>query len=56
MFKEPQQLILSSLGAAHDAYYRTSIFSGPSLHFHLRSLEASNMIDFDLFSELVFAV
>jgi len=48
--------LLTTLDASHDAYYRAEVFGGPSLHFHLRSLEASRAQDFERFSEYVYAV
>jgi len=56
MFNEQRESLLTSLDAAHDTYYRAEIFGGPSLHFHLRSLEASRSQDFVRFSEYVYAV
>lgn len=46
--------LLSHLEAAHDSYYRASVFTGPTLHFHLTALGAKN--DFDRFTELCYAV
>ena len=56
MFEAHREVVLSSLDCAHDAYYRASVFSGPSLHFHLQSLEARKKNEFELFAELVYAV
>jgi hypothetical protein len=56
MFEEHQEIILSSLDVAHDAYYRASIFNGPSLYFHLQALEAQRKNEFHLFAQLVYAV
>jgi hypothetical protein len=56
MFEDQRNRLLTSLDAAHDAYYRAEIFGGPSLHFHLRSLEAARAQDFERFAEYVYAV
>lgn len=56
MFEKHRELLLQSLDAAHAAYYRAETFGGPSLHFHLRALEAGRAADFDKFVENVYAV
>lgn len=56
MFEDQRNRLLTSLDAAHDAYYQAEIFGGPSLHFHLRSLEAARAQDFERFAEYVYAV
>jgi hypothetical protein len=56
MFEDQRKRILSALDPAHDAYYRAETFGGPSLHFHLRSLEAARTQDFERFAEYVYAV
>jgi hypothetical protein len=56
MFDDQRNRLLGALDAAHDAYYRAEIFGGPSLHFHLRSLEAARAQDFERFAEYVYAV
>jgi hypothetical protein len=56
MFDDQRNRLLSALDAAHDAYYRAEIFGGPSLHFHLRSLEAARARDFEHFAEYAYAV
>lgn len=56
MFEDQRNRLLTSLDAAHDAYYQAEIFGGPSLHFHLRSLEAARTQDFERFAEYVYAV
>lgn len=56
MFETHQQQLLSALERAHDAYYRAEVFGGPSLYFHLRSLEAARAKEFDRFAEYVYAV
>ena len=37
-------------------YYRAAVFGGPSLHFHLRSLELARAQEFERFTESVYAV
>jgi hypothetical protein len=56
MFDDQRNHLLSTFDAAHDAYYEAQIFGGPSLHFHLRSLEAARAQDFERFSEYVYAL
>lgn len=56
MFDDQRNNLLGAVDAAHDKYYRAEIFGGPSLHFHLRSLEAVRARDFDRFAEYVYAV
>ncbi len=56
MFDDQQNRLLTALDAAHDTYYRAEVFGGPSLHFHLRSLEAARAQDFERFVEYVYAL
>jgi len=56
MFEDKCRDILDSLEAAHKAYYQSSTFTGPSLHFHLRSLESARIGDRELFSESAYAM
>jgi hypothetical protein len=56
MFDDQRNHLLSNLDVAHDAYYRAQTFAGPSLHFHLKSLEASRAQDFERFAESAYAV
>jgi hypothetical protein len=56
MFEDQRNRLLTALDTAHYAYYQAEIFGGPSLHFHLRSLEASRAQDFERFAEYVYAV
>jgi hypothetical protein len=56
MFDEQRTRLLNCLDAAHDAYYRAEVFGGPSLHFHLKALEAGRDQDFEGFAEYVYAV
>lgn len=56
MFDDQQNRLLCALDDAHAAYYRAETFGGPSLHFHLRSLEAARAQDFRCFAEYVYAV
>jgi hypothetical protein len=56
MFDNQRNSLLGALDTAHDAYYRAEVFGGPSLHFHLRGLEAARSQDFERFAEYVYAV
>ena len=56
MFDDQRNRLLAALDEAHDAYYRSVVFAGPSLHFHLRSLEAARAQDFERFAEYLYAV
>lgn len=56
MFESEQNRLLSTLDEAHQKYYQVEIFGGPSLHFHLKSLEAARAQDFERFAESVYAV
>jgi hypothetical protein len=56
MFDDQRARLLATLDGAHDAYYREVIFGGPSLHFHLRALEAAQAGDFERFVEYLYAV
>ena len=55
MFEEQIAKILDNLEAAHSAYYAADVFGGPSLHFHLRSIETARSEDPERFSEYVYA-
>ncbi len=56
MFEDQRNRLLNALDAAHEKYYLAEVFGGPSLHFHLRSLEAARAQDFERFVEYVYAV
>ncbi len=56
MFETHRERLLQSLEVAHVAYYRAGTFGGPSLHFHLRALEAGKDADFGRFAESAYAV
>jgi hypothetical protein len=56
MFDDQRNRLLAAMDEAHDAYYRAVVFAGPSLHFHLRSLEAGRAQDFERFAENLYAV
>ncbi len=56
MFDNQRSRLLAALDEAHHAYYRAEVFSGPSLYFHLKSLEAARAQDFERFAEYVYAV
>ncbi len=55
MFNEKIQHLLQSLDEAHTVYYQSEVFGGPSLHFHLRALQASQDQDFENFVESTYA-
>ena len=55
MFDVQRKRLLSAPDEAHDAYYQTEPFTGPSAYFHLKSLEASSRQDFEQFAELSYA-
>jgi hypothetical protein len=55
MFDDQRNRLLRSLDEAHAAYHQAELFSGPSVHFHLRSLQAAHAQDFERFAEYVYA-
>lgn len=55
MFDDQRNCLLRSLDKAHAAYHQAELFSGPSVHFHLRSLQAAQAKDFERFAEYVYA-
>jgi hypothetical protein len=55
MFDDQRNRLLNSLDHAHDAYHKAELFSGPSLYFHLRSLDAAREKDIGHFTEYVYA-
>ena len=54
-FIESQEAILHNLDAAHGSIYSVPVFDGPSLHFHLKALNASRRQILDQFTEYVYA-
>lgn len=56
MFDDQRNRLLAALEEAHSAYYQAAVFGGPSLHFHLKSLEAARYQDFERFAEYVYAL
>jgi hypothetical protein len=56
MFDDQRNRLLAALDNAHDAYYQATVFAGPSLYFHLRTLEAARLRDFERFTEYLYAV
>jgi hypothetical protein len=56
MFETRRERLLQSLDVAHAAYYRAGTFSGPSLYFHLRALEAGKGGDCGRFAESAYAL
>ena len=56
MFDDQKTRLLSALDAAHAAYYKKEIFGGPSLYFHLQSLDAARKQNLDRFAECTYAM
>jgi hypothetical protein len=56
MFDEQRQKLLAALESAHKAYYKKEKFGGPSLYFHLRSLEKAHEQQLDQFAESAYAM
>lgn len=56
LFLAQRKRILRDLSAGHDNYYQAATFSGPSLHFHLRTLEATCDRNLDQFAESAYAL
>lgn len=56
MFRTQQSRLLRNLDAAHAAYYTAAVFGGPSLHFHLRALDAARAKDCPRFAEASYAM
>lgn len=56
MFEEQKKRLLESLDIAHEAYYQDGIFGGPSLYFHVQSLDAARNRQCDRFIECTYAM
>ena len=56
MFDLQKNTLLGALDAAHDAYYKNETFGGPSLYFHVQSLNAARERQFDRFCECAYAM
>lgn len=56
MFETKRERLLQSLDVAHAAYYQAETFGGPSLYFHVRTLEAAKDADFGRFVESAYAL
>lgn len=56
VWEEKRRELLAQMPEAHAEFQNSGVFGGPSLHFHLRALEAANEADYDLFSELLYAL
>src|SRR5262245_6669351 len=56
MFENQRALLLEHLDAAHAAYYKVTVFGGPSLYFHLRALAAAKAQNLELFTETAYAM
>ncbi len=55
MFEEKIAEILNNLEVAHSAYYEAEVFSGPSLYFHLKSIQTARADDPERFTEYSYA-
>ena len=56
MFEIQRDSLLDALDEAHAAYHRTEPFGGPSVYFHLRTLEAARAQNFDRFAEYAYTM
>lgn len=56
MFDGQKNKLLGALDAAHEAYYKNETFGGPSLYFHVQSLNAARERQFDRFCECAYAM
>lgn len=54
-FEDHRTRILKSLDKAHSAFHKAQIFTGPSVHFHLKSLAAAHEQNCERFAECVYA-
>lgn len=55
MFDTQIAEILDNLEVAHSTYYESEVFGGPSLFFHIKSLNAAQRADPECFSEYSYA-
>jgi hypothetical protein len=56
MFEEQREMVLSNVEQAHTRFYESEIFGGPSLHFHLKALEAAQENDPENFFQFSYAM
>jgi hypothetical protein len=56
MFEDQRSNLLKALDDAHNAYYEATLFSGPSVYFHLRTLAAARARALDQFAEYAYAM
>ncbi len=56
MFDVQRNRLLEDLDPAHKSFYDAQVFGGPSLYFHLRSLDAAKRRDLDGVAESTYAV
>ena len=56
MFDDQKSKVLGALDSAHAAYYENETFVGPSLYFHVQSLNAARERNFDRFCECTYAM
>jgi hypothetical protein len=56
MFDDQRTRLLEALEVAHSAYYKKEILGGPSLYFHVQSLDAARERQFDRFAECTYSM
>ena len=56
MFEKQKNRLLNTLDEAHEAYRHARRFTGPSVYFHVRALEAARSRDFERFTESAYAM
>ena len=56
MFDDQNSKVLGALDDAHAACYEKETFGGPSLYFHVQSLNAARERNFDRFCECTYAM
>ncbi len=55
MFSDQIEDILLNASKYHDAYYKSEIFSGPSLYFHRQCIASISSSDWERYLEYIFA-
>jgi hypothetical protein len=56
MFEAQRKRVLDNVERAHERFYKSEIFGGPSLHFHLKALEAALNDDPESFCQFSYAM
>lgn len=56
MFDLQREHLLRAIDAAHDEYYKSEVFTGPSLYFHQQALRAAETGDLHMFAVMAYAV